>query len=189
MPTTVNPQITDAVTQSNVTVVAEAPALAMGSVYQSLSHATGILFANAVSQQQQQNILAQAAANQGLTQLYSLNTVGAAGAMPRMADDADVTSPLAAAREAVSQINSQITDAVNFSLDKTLLHSGDVGYGVRAAADALAASIERVNRANRENLLRVVQLSARSACLAAMLRDPDKTDAYRQILGAIDDLV
>ena len=33
MATTVNPQITDAVTQSNVKVVGEAPAMALGNVY------------------------------------------------------------------------------------------------------------------------------------------------------------
>ena len=45
---TVNSQITDAVTQSNVKVVAEAPAMAMGSIYQTMAHSTGILFENAL---------------------------------------------------------------------------------------------------------------------------------------------
>ncbi|PAU63458.1 RebB family R body protein, partial [Pseudomonas indica] len=56
----VNEMITDAVTQSNVKVVAEAPAMAMGSIYQTMAHSTGILFQNAVSAQQQQNTLSQA---------------------------------------------------------------------------------------------------------------------------------
>ena len=54
-PTTVNDQITDAVTQANVKVLAEAPAMAMGSMFQTMAHSTGILFQNAVSAQQQQN--------------------------------------------------------------------------------------------------------------------------------------
>ncbi|MFB9156471.1 RebB family R body protein, partial [Chromobacterium violaceum] len=37
-PTSVNNQITDAVTQANVKVLAESPAMAMGSIYQSLAH-------------------------------------------------------------------------------------------------------------------------------------------------------
>ena len=49
--------------------------MAMGSIYQSMAHSTGILFQNAVSAQQQQNILAQAAANQGVMQIYSMNTI------------------------------------------------------------------------------------------------------------------
>ncbi|QNH11777.1 RebB protein [Xanthomonas sp. GW] len=84
-PTAVNDQITDAVTQSNVKVIGEAPAFAMASIYQSMAHSTGILFENAVSAQQQQNTLAQAAANQGVMQIYSLDTTAAAGATEKVA--------------------------------------------------------------------------------------------------------
>lgn len=79
-PTAVNDQITDAVTQANVKVVGEAPAMAMGSIYQSMAHSTGILYQNAVSAQQQQNTLAQAASNQGVMQIYSVDTSAAATA-------------------------------------------------------------------------------------------------------------
>jgi len=51
---TVSPQITDAVTQTNVKVVAESPAMAMSTIYQSMGQATAILFQNSVSAQQQQ---------------------------------------------------------------------------------------------------------------------------------------
>ncbi len=84
-PTSVNNQITDAVTQSNVKVVAEAPAMAMGSVYQTMAHSTGILFENAVASQQQLNTLALAASNQGVMQIYSLDTTAAAGATEKIA--------------------------------------------------------------------------------------------------------
>ena len=53
IPTPVNGQITDSVTQANVKVVADAPAMAMGAIYQSLAHPTGILYENAASAQQQ----------------------------------------------------------------------------------------------------------------------------------------
>lgn len=56
-PTAVNNQITDAVTQSNVQVLAEAPTMAMGALYQASAHSTGILFENAVSHQQASNAL------------------------------------------------------------------------------------------------------------------------------------
>ncbi|MBO9690274.1 MAG: RebB family R body protein [Chryseobacterium sp.] len=71
----VNEQITDAVTQSNVKVVAESPAMALSNVYQSAAHSTGILFENAVNTQNQQNIVTQAATTQGIAQIYSLDTV------------------------------------------------------------------------------------------------------------------
>ena len=81
----VNPMITDAVTQSNVKVVGESPAMAMSTLYQAMAHSTGVLFENAVSAQQQQNILAQAAVNQGVMQIYSLDTTAAAGASEKVA--------------------------------------------------------------------------------------------------------
>ncbi|MDR1461755.1 MAG: RebB family R body protein [Azoarcus sp.] len=79
-PTSVNNQITDAVTQSNVKVVGEAPAIALGSLFQAMAHSTGILFENAVAAQQQQNTLSQTASNMGVMQVYSLDTAVGAGA-------------------------------------------------------------------------------------------------------------
>ncbi len=67
--------IADAVTSTNVKVVAEAPAMAMGTLYQSLSHSTGIMFENAVNAQNQANIVAQAATTQGVMQIYSVDTI------------------------------------------------------------------------------------------------------------------
>lgn len=84
-PSTVSPLITDAVTQSNVKVIGEAPAMALASVYQAMAHSNGVLFQNGVAAQQQQNILAQAAVNQGVMQIYSLDTTAAAGATEKVA--------------------------------------------------------------------------------------------------------
>lgn len=56
-PTSVNDQITDSVTQSDVSVVSSAPATAMGSLYQSMAHSSGLAFENAVSAQQNQNTI------------------------------------------------------------------------------------------------------------------------------------
>jgi len=85
MPTPVNGMITDAVTQTNVKVLGDAPAMAMGAIYQSLSHSTGILFENAVSSQQQLGIAAQAATNQGVIQIYSVDTMAGAAATSKIA--------------------------------------------------------------------------------------------------------
>ncbi|MBP6749680.1 MAG: RebB family R body protein [Xanthomonadaceae bacterium] len=81
----VNSQVVDAVTMSNVKTLAESPAFAMGSIYQSHAHSMGILFQNAVAAQQRQNMLALAASNQGVMQIYSLNTTAAAGATQKVA--------------------------------------------------------------------------------------------------------
>lgn len=71
---TVNSQITDAVTQSNVKVLGEAPAVAMGTIYQTMAQAVGLGMQNAVSAQQQMNVLAQAATTQGVNLIYSIPT-------------------------------------------------------------------------------------------------------------------
>ena len=84
IPTAVNDQITDAVTQANVKVLAESPAMAMGAIYQTMAHSTGILFENAVSAQQQQNTLTQASTNQGVMQIYSLDTMADAAATEKV---------------------------------------------------------------------------------------------------------
>ncbi len=81
----VSPQVTDAVTQSNVSVVAQAPAMAIGNVYQTLAHATGMLFENSTASQQQQDILSQAATTQGVMQIYSLDMVAEKFAKPTKA--------------------------------------------------------------------------------------------------------
>ncbi len=83
-PTSVNNQITDAVTQTNVKVLAEAPAMAMGTLFQTMSHSLGILVENAVSSQQQQTTLSQASANTGVMQIYSVDTMADAAATEKV---------------------------------------------------------------------------------------------------------
>jgi len=63
-PTSVNSQITDAVTQTNVEVVATSPAQAMGSLYQSMSHSLSLAVENAVSNQQNTNNISSAVISQ-----------------------------------------------------------------------------------------------------------------------------
>lgn len=52
---TVNAQITDAVTQTNVKVIGEAPAMAMGMLYQSVANSLSLAAQNAVTAQQSLN--------------------------------------------------------------------------------------------------------------------------------------
>ena len=70
-PTAVNDQITDSVTQANVKVLGDAPAMALGSLYQATAQSLGIAAQNAVSNQQQTNILSQAATTQSVIALIS----------------------------------------------------------------------------------------------------------------------
>jgi hypothetical protein len=70
--TTVNPQVTDAITQTNVKVLGEAPAMAMGSLYQTIGNSVAMAAANAVYAQQQANVTYQAASTMGVAKLLSL---------------------------------------------------------------------------------------------------------------------
>ncbi len=73
-PTAVNSQITDAVTQTNVKVLGDAPAMAMGNLYQATAQALANAAHNATTSQQQTNVTAQAATTMGVTVLYSIDT-------------------------------------------------------------------------------------------------------------------
>ncbi|MCW5649165.1 MAG: RebB family R body protein [Ramlibacter sp.] len=59
-PTAVNSQITDAVTQANVKVIGDAPAMALGNLYQATAQALANAAHNATAAQQQASVLAQA---------------------------------------------------------------------------------------------------------------------------------
>lgn len=74
-PTSVNDQITDAVTQTNIKVLGDAPAQAMGALYQATAQALANAAHNATTAQQQANVTAQAATTMGVATLYSLAAV------------------------------------------------------------------------------------------------------------------
>lgn len=57
MSDTVNSQITDAVTQTNVTVLGESPAQAMSTLYQMATQASGMTMQNSVTNQHNLNQL------------------------------------------------------------------------------------------------------------------------------------
>ncbi|HEY1749643.1 MAG TPA: RebB family R body protein [Caulobacteraceae bacterium] len=78
LPTPVNGQITDTVSQTNVTVLGEAPAMALSSLFQASAQSFALMMQNAASAQQQVNITAQAVTTQGVAMLYS---IGANSAM------------------------------------------------------------------------------------------------------------
>ena len=73
-PTSVNDQITDSVTQANVKVLGDAPAMALGNLYQATAQALSNAAHNATAAQQQAAITAQAATTTGITTLYSIDT-------------------------------------------------------------------------------------------------------------------
>jgi hypothetical protein len=73
-PTAVNSQITDSVTQANVKVLGDAPAMALGALYQATAQAMGNSAHNSTTAAQQTAVTAQAATTMGVTTLYSIDT-------------------------------------------------------------------------------------------------------------------
>jgi hypothetical protein len=71
--TPVNGQITDAVTQANVKVLGDAPAQALGTLYQVMSQSVGLSMQNAVSLQQSRNTVNTAVTTQGVNLIYSMD--------------------------------------------------------------------------------------------------------------------
>lgn len=73
-PTAVNSQITDSATQANVEVLAVAPSVAMGNLYQATAQALANAAHNASAAQQQTNVVLQASTTMGVATLYSIDT-------------------------------------------------------------------------------------------------------------------
>ncbi len=72
-PTLVNGQITDGVTQANVKVLGDAPAQAIGTLYQMMAQSVGPSMQNAVANQQTMSTIDTGVTmEQGVNLLYSL---------------------------------------------------------------------------------------------------------------------
>ena len=128
IPTPVNGQITDAVTQTNVKVLGDAPAMAMGTVFQSVAHSTGILYENATSSQQQLAITGQAATNQGVIQIYSVDTMAGAVATSKIAQS-DVPNNMLALLSALKASTESRSHILTFSVHNASITSTVHGLG------------------------------------------------------------
>ena len=71
---TVNEQVTDAVTQANVKVLADAPAMALANLFQASANALGNAAHNGATAQQNANTVLQATSTQGVALLYGVDT-------------------------------------------------------------------------------------------------------------------
>jgi len=93
LPTAVNSQITDSVTQANVKVLGDAPALSLGNLYQVVSQSLGLSAQNSVFAQQHSNIIHQAATTQGINLIYAMDTAAIGGATKKISQG-DVPSDM-----------------------------------------------------------------------------------------------
>ncbi len=77
-PTSVNDQITDSITQANTKVLGDAPAMALGNLYQATAQALALAAHNAANNQQQNAVVAQTATTSGIIALYSIDEASTA---------------------------------------------------------------------------------------------------------------
>jgi hypothetical protein len=68
---TLNPQVTDTLSTSNAVVLGQAPATAMGSLFQTVGNSVAMAAANAVYAQQQANVTYQTASTIAVAHLVS----------------------------------------------------------------------------------------------------------------------
>jgi Killing trait len=80
-------QITDSITQINVKVIGESPAVAMGNLFIATSQALGNAARNAIQNQQETGKKAQAATEQGIAVLYAIDTAATGKATEEILGD------------------------------------------------------------------------------------------------------
>ncbi|GAB2880855.1 RebB family R body protein [Paraburkholderia jirisanensis] len=106
MPDHVAPAITDALTQTNLKVTGEAPAVALGTLFQSNTHATAILLHNAVQMQANQAAANQASTTVGILQLYASTPSAVAAAAAAQAANNNFASQLGAIAQIMNAIGN-----------------------------------------------------------------------------------
>lgn len=147
--TGLSPQITDAVTQSHIKTPAATPALALGSLYQSVAHALGLAAEWIVNEQQQSGITGMAATTEAVMALIAKDvpTQGAPRNDPPVVVQAPdpVASPDAmAATAAMAQTIGQAAGSANGSHEieaLSLAHAPDT-----TATRTIEQAIEWANK-------------------------------------------
>ncbi len=108
MADTVSTQVTDAVTQANVKVLGDSPAMSLSNLYQTISQSLSLSAQNSVTAQQQANIVHQTTTTQGVSLLYSIDTAATASATGKTlrADTPDMLANILSVVQALKNENS-----------------------------------------------------------------------------------
>ncbi|HET7232564.1 MAG TPA: RebB family R body protein [Longimicrobium sp.] len=145
-PTSVNAQITDSV-----------PPETAGSIYQALAASMGLAMQNAVSQQQQLSVIAQAATAQAVSMLYAIDTA-TAGAATAPAISPPTPGEL---QKAVDEATRAVSAARAEPAQAAIPQADDaVPVQPHPAIDYLLNALERMNAISVRQSIRVVELAA-----------------------------
>ena len=167
-PTAVNDQITDSVTQPNIKVLGDAPAVAMGNLYLATAQALGNAAHNATTAQQQAFTIAQAATTQGVALLYSLDTAAAAAAAkrPMPAPETATAGPSPLATAALPEPLAEFTN-------RAPVETGGVPAEMVALQLAFATSLAMHATVLQQQQTQIALQAAQTMALATlMIRDP-----------------
>lgn len=176
-------QVTDAVTQTNTWVLNDAPALALATIYQDTAHALGEAMLNAVTTQQQGDILAQAATTQAVMQLLSLDT-----AAPLETNKASATSEVLAATAAPEPVVKTIERVIESATKLELNHAGPWCDAMRDIIHMAAGALRELQAVSQEANMATVKQAATAAVLLEMIKAPDQVGQYQKILDLIKGL-
>lgn len=138
---------------------------------EAIEHALAKAAADAVAAQQQFYVLAQAATTQSVATMLSIDTSATAIEVKK-----DVS-------EAAAAVRAHGPATIDI---KASSHGGAAEV---AGVSSVAREMTALGEAFCQNLMRVVQIAATSACTTAMIARPDKFDTYLPILEAIKKLV
>ncbi|MEP3246630.1 MAG: RebB family R body protein [Sneathiella sp.] len=100
----VNSQVTDAVAQTSLKVVGEAPAEAVGMLYQQMAHSIGLALQNVIAQQQHSYSIHNAITLAASRQLLTSDPAAAARASQDLIAGSAVTENLAALQAVVNEM-------------------------------------------------------------------------------------
>ena len=211
-PTAVNEQITDAVTQTNVKVLGDQPAQAIGTLYQAVAQALGLAAENAVMAQQQINILTQATTAQGVNQIYTLDSIASNEAAHELSERANaapskiaetVAVAVAAPVQTATSVQQTVASAdaalaatglssVEQGLQQiekiTVDHAGAWSRSVDEVMEAVAYSLAGLQQANFQANLDVVKVAAYASILRRLIECPEKLPDYQALIETIQAL-
>ncbi|WP_250634201.1 RebB family R body protein [Pinirhizobacter soli] len=173
-------------TQTNVKIPADAPAVALGNIYLDAAHALGEAVENAVNAQQQGNILGQSATTQAAIQLLSIYSMG--NAASQGADGTSAPSPASAEKEAADSVARTIERAIASANKAGFDQARPWSDAVRDIMSTIAVALRELQTVSQEANMAVVKQSATATVLIAMIKAPDQLEQYQKILELIEEL-
>lgn len=180
-PTAVNDQITDSITQANTKVLGDAPAIAVGNLYQATAQALSNAAHNAANAQQQASITAQAALTQGIATLYSVDTASTAALFAENNVAAAKTAPEAGKND--KSVN-QPSQAVTQKVPAGEIKDDAIKNAVTQQAKALEAQSEAAQQKIKEDLNKSIEEAVQFA-LDCNLGSADRFNhAVREVMDA-----